>query len=626
MAERADEAAEDAAGGNPTPGAGAGKGACPPSDTDSMDEAPRGPRPANAHAGRADLFARLRAGRFGWARRRRLSAAARLAGRRLLPESAARGGVHGLRRQAPLWMIAILLGVITGYAVTLFRSAIPFLQTIFYGASDEVIHSYAAGLPWYLVLPVPVLGGLAVGVLLDRFTPDGKARGVSDVIQAAAVRGGRVERAPGLASAGAALITLSTGGSTGREGPAVHIGAVIASWVSERFQLKELAARDVLGCAAAAAVSASFNAPLAGALFALEVVLRHFALHSFGPIVLASVVAAVVSRLHLGNVTEYTLPENTIGFYTELPAFMLLGILSGLVAVTMMRTIFFAETVGDRVQARLAIPNWLRPAMAGFVLGLMALAFPHIIGVGYETTTKALISEIPFWTAVAFAIVKVVAVSATFAGRMGGGVFSPALMLGALTGTAFGSVANDIFPAVQGSQGLYALAGMGGVAAAVLGAPISSTLIIIELTGDWQAGMAVMVSIALASVVADRLVARSFFITQLERQGLHLADGPQGYLRTTLDVGHLMRVRGADNGAPDSGCWELQAQGFWLTRKDTLEEALPLLRRAGRPYVPVMERPRERGGEPELIGALFHTDALSAYSRRLEEELREEHS
>ncbi|MEL6481413.1 MAG: chloride channel protein, partial [Pseudomonadota bacterium] len=254
MAERADDAAEDAAGGNPTPGAGAGKGACPPSDTDSMDEAPRGPRPANAHAGRADLFARLRAGRFGWARRRRLSAAARLAGRRLLPESAARGGVHGLRRQAPLWMIAILLGVITGYAVTLFRSAIPFLQTIFYGASDEVIHSYAAGLPWYLVLPVPVLGGLAVGVLLDRFTPDGKARGVSDVIQAAAVRGGRVERAPGLASAGAALITLSTGGSTGREGPAVHIGAVIASWVSERFQLKELAARDVLGCAAAAAV------------------------------------------------------------------------------------------------------------------------------------------------------------------------------------------------------------------------------------------------------------------------------------------------------------------------------------------------------------------------------------
>ncbi|MEM8622973.1 MAG: chloride channel protein [Pseudomonadota bacterium] len=571
---------------------------------------------------RSELLSTVRSA--GSETRRRLATLAKAIGRRL--GSGGRKEGLGLRAQAPLWSIALLLGVVIGYAITLFRSAIPFLQTIFYGASDEVIHSYAAGLPWYLVLPVPIIGGLVVGIILDRFTPDGKARGVSDVIRAAAVRGGRVERGPGLASAAAALVTLSTGGSTGREGPAVHIGAVIASWISERLRLKELTARDVLGCAAAAAVSASFNAPLAGALFALEVVLRHFALHAFGPIVLASVVAAVVSRLHLGNVTEYTLPVNTIGFYSELPAFMLLGILSGLVAVTMMRTIFLAERIGDRVQQTLAMPNWLRPAAAGVVLGLLALAFPHIIGVGYETTTKALTSQIPFWIAVAFAVVKVVAVSATFAGRMGGGVFSPALMLGALTGTAFGSVAISIFPAVQGSQGLYALAGMGGVAAAVLGAPISSTLIIIELTGDWQAGMAVMVSIALASVVADRLVARSFFITQLEQQGLHLADGPQGYLRRTVTVGDVMRPRGADDGAPDSGCWELQEQGFWLSRKDTLEEALPLLRRAGRPYVPVMAPPTAKGEEPELLGALFHTDALQAYSRRLEEELREEHS
>ncbi|MEM6679621.1 MAG: chloride channel protein [Pseudomonadota bacterium] len=537
------------------------------------------------------------------------------------------GSRHGprLRQQAPLWMIAVVIGVVTGFAITLFRSAIPFLQEIFYGASDEMIHSYVAGLPWYLVLPVPVLGGLVVGLLLARFTPDGKARGVSDVIEAAAVRGGRVERQPGIVSAAAALITLSTGGSTGREGPAIHIGAVIASWVSERMHLKDLDARDVLGCAAAAAVSASFNAPLAGALFALEVVLRHFALHAFGPIVLASVAATVVSRLHLGNVTEFSLPDNTIGFYTELPAFMLLGVLSGLAAVAMMRTIFLAETVGDKVQSALKIPVWLRPAVAGFLLGSIALAFPHIIGVGYETTTNALTSQIPFWTAVAFAIVKVAAVSITFAGRMGGGVFSPALMLGALLGTAFGAVAIDVFPGVQGSQGLYAIAGMGGVAAAVLGAPISSTLIIIELTGDWQAGMAVMVSIALASVIADRLVARSFFITQLEQKGLHLAAGPQGYLKSTIDVGHLMRVRGADNGAPDTGCWELQAQGFFLYRSDTLEEALPLLRRAGRPFVPVMAEAK-RGEPPELIGALFHTDALSAYNRKLEDELREEHS
>ncbi|MDT8344511.1 MAG: chloride channel protein, partial [Thermohalobaculum sp.] len=237
-----------------------------------------------------------------------------------------------LTSQVALWLIAIVVGVATGYAITLFRAAIPFLQALFYGASDQIIHSVAASLPWYLVLPVPVLGGLAVGLILHVMTPDAKARGVADVIEAASLRGGRVERRAGIASALAALVTLSSGGSTGREGPAVHLGAVIASWVSDRLKAPDVAARDILGCAAAAAVSASFNAPLAGTLFALEVVLRHYALHAFGPIVIASVAAAVVSRIHLGNVTEYILPIHSMGFYQGMPSFILLGIVSGLVA------------------------------------------------------------------------------------------------------------------------------------------------------------------------------------------------------------------------------------------------------------------------------------------------------
>jgi len=531
--------------------------------------------------------------------------------------------------QAVLWLIAVVVGVLTGYAITLFRAAIPFLQSIFYGASDAIIHSVAASLPWYLVLPVPVLGGLVVGIILTRLTPDGKARGVADVIEAAALRGGRVDRRVGVASGLAALVTLSTGGSTGREGPAVHIGAVIASWVSDRLRAPDIAARDILGCAAAAAVSASFNAPLAGALFALEVVLRHYALHAFGPIVIASVAAAVVSRVHHGDVTEYVLPVHTISFYQELPAFIMLGIVSGLAAVAMMRAIFFAEGVGDRVQRLLGIPRWLRPAVAGLVLGLIALEYPHIIGVGYETTALALTSQLALSTAVIFAVVKVIAVATTFSGHMGGGIFSPALMLGALTGTAFGAIAIDVFPAVAGSQGLYALAGMGAVAGAVLGAPISSTLIVFELTGDWQAAIAVMVAISAASVVADRLVARSFFLTQLERQGLKLAYGPQDYLARTLKVTHVMRLRGAENGASDSACWELHRQGAFLRRTDTLERALPLLERLKGPFLPVIDEPAGGPGdteaEPELIGAVFHVDALRAYSRSLEDELREEH-
>jgi len=530
-----------------------------------------------------------------------------------------------VRSQLTLWPIAIAIGIVTGYAVILFRTGILGLETLFYGASDEIIHSVAAALPWYLVLSVPILGGLVVGLILTIATREARARGVDAVIEAAAFQGGRVDRKVGIASSLAALVTLSTGGSTGREGPAIHIGAVLASWVSERLKAPPVTARVILGCAAAAAVSASFNAPLAGALFALEVILRHYALRAFGPIVISSVAAAVVSRIHLGDVAEFTLPAHSIAFYWEIPAFMILGILCGFVGVVMMRTLFFAEGVADRVQRALAIPDWLRPAVAGAMLGVIALQFPHIIGVGYETTSLALTTQIAFTAAVIFAVVKVAAVAITFAGRMGGGVFSPALMLGALTGSAFGELAIQILPSVSGSQGLYALAGMGAVAGAVLGAPISSTLIVFELTEDWQAGIAVMISISLASVVADRMVARSFFLTQLERRGLHLSHGPQEYIAATMPVAHLMRHRGAEDCASDTACWALVEQGALLRREDTLEQALPMFERLRSGFLPVVEGAVSENTKPELLGALFRTDALSAYSRALEDELREEH-
>jgi len=531
------------------------------------------------------------------------------------------------RNRVLLWPVALLIGVVVGHAVVGFRMAIAALQTLVYGVDDFFLHTVASFLPWYIVLAAPVLGGLAVGVLFDFTTPDGRARGISDVIQAAALRGGRVERRAGLASAGAALITLSTGGSTGREGPAVHLGAVIASWVSERLHASGMTGRDILGAAAAAAVSASFNAPLAGAIFALEVVLRHYALHAFGPIVLASVAGTVVGHVHFGDVTEYLLPENTLAFYWEIPAFMLLGLLSGAVAVAMIRGVFFAETVGDRVQRALRMPNWLRPGVAGLLLGLIAIEFPHIIGVGYETTAYALTARFAFATAVIFAVVKVVAVAITLAGRMGGGVFSPALMVGALTGSAFGEVAIQIFPHVSGSQGLYALAGTGAVAGAVLGAPLSSILIVFELTDDWQAAIAVMVAVALASVVTGRFASRSIFLSQLDRAGVFVSSGPQGYLKRTIKAADIMRPRGAENGAADATCWELYRQGAWLKRSDSLERALPMLERLKGPMLPVIaEAPRGSDAEPEILGAVYQVDALKAYARTLEEELREQHS
>lgn len=539
-------------------------------------------------------------------------------------------GLSGLA----LWPVAVAVGVVTGYAVLGFMLTITTLEGWVYGANFFTVHTHAATLDWWYLVLVPVAGGLAVGQIL-RLAPSRRARGIDEVIQSAALNAGRVNKRQGVASALAAVVTLSTGGSTGREGPAVHIGAVIASWVSERIDARAATARDILGCAAAAAVSASFNAPLAGALFALEVVLRHYALRAFGPIVVASVAAAVVSRIHLGSTPQLALPPHTVEFYWEMPAFALLGIVCGLVGVALIRAIFIAEQVGDRVQAWLGLPDPLRPAAAGLVLGLIAVAFPHIIGVGYETTFAVLQSGgTGFSAAVLLAAAKVAAVAVTFAGRMGGGVFSPAVMVGALTGAAFGDLALTVYPHVSGAASLYALAGTGAVAGAVLGAPISSTLIVFELTGDYQAAIAVVIAVSLASVVSDRLVARSFFLTQLDRQGLKLASGPQAYLAATVTVRDLMRPRGADNGAPDAGCRELVDQGAALAPGDTLERALKMFDRLRGPYLPVLDGPSggasrdgSSGAEaPELLGAVFHVDALRAWNRVLEEEMREEHA
>ncbi|MEO0670271.1 MAG: chloride channel protein [Pseudomonadota bacterium] len=545
--------------------------------------------------------------------------------------TACRDGWQMLRHRGPsqvqFWFIALLIGIAAGFAALFFRKGIEALQAWLYGTEDvQYLHSFASSLPWYLILIIPVIGGLATGIILHLFTKDGIARGVADVIEGAALRDGRVSTRAGVASAVASFITLSSGGSTGREGPVVHIAAVISTKVCRWIKADGITGRDLLGCAVAAAVSASFNAPIAGALFALEVVLRHFAVHAFAPIVIASVAGTVINRLEYGDVTEFMLAdENALVFYQELPAFLLLGLLCGLVAVVLMRAIFWTDDIGTAVQERTGLPRWLRPACAGLLLGGMAIFYPHIIGVGYETTSLALTGQLALNEVMIFVVLKTAAVAVTMAGRMGGGVFSPSLMIGALTGLAFGLVATSIFPDVSGSVTLYALAGMGAVAAAVLGAPISTTLIVFELTGDWQTGLAVMVAVSMSTALSSRLVDRSFFLTQIERKGVHLAAGPQAYLLAMFRVSSVMRGLDDPRGADEARAWELIGEGIYVDAAATLEVAMPVFDRAMVRFIPVVTLTGENAA-PELQGNLFHVDALKAYNRALAATAAEEHS
>lgn len=529
--------------------------------------------------------------------------------------------------QAQFWVFALFLGLLGGGAAVLFRRGIESLQALVY-QTDNVAWLYrnVDRLDWYWIVLIPTLGGLCVGIILDRFTQDGRVRSVADVIEGSALNQGRVEVKEGAASALASFITLSTGGSSGREGPVVHLASVISTFVSKLIRADGVTGRDLLGCAVAAAVSASFNAPIAGALFALEVVLRHFAVHAFAPIAIASVTGAIVSRLALGDNPEFTIYSLTaLRFYVEIPAFMILGLICGLVAYAQIRTIFFADHFASLVQEKLRMPRFLRPATAGLLLGGIALAFPHIIGVGYGTTADALFGRLGFWSAVIFVGVKIIAVAITMGGRMGGGVFSPSLMIGALTGLAFGLIATAVFPDQSGSATLYALAGMGAVAASVLGAPISTTLIVFELTGDWQTGLAVMVAVSLATALTSRLVDRSFFLTQLERRDVHLAAGPQAYLLATFKVTGVMRALNSDVEVDQEACAAMIAQGIYVEADDTLDKAMPLFEQGSSNFVPVVQFTKKEG-PPELRGAVFHVDALRAFNRALAAVAAEEHS
>jgi len=535
--------------------------------------------------------------------------------------------IRGSKKNSSIfWIIAFLVGIISGLAAVLFRWTISSFQELFYQADEQSLVSNIHTTHWMWFLIIPVVGSLTVGLVLYFFCDEDRNGSVADVIEGAALNNGRVDLKFGATSTIVSLITLTTGGSTGREGPVVHLAGIISTYISNLTNAQGISARDLLGCAVAAAVSASFNAPIAGALFALEVVLRHFAIHAFAPIAISSVAGTIVGRLFYGNVSEFSLQnEANLEFYLELPAFILLGIFCGLVAVILVKTIFRVDELFTKVQKNFNSPIWLRTTFAGLLLGLLALQFPHIIGVGYETTSNALIGSFDFNTIIILVIIKMIAVIITIAGRMGGGIFSPSLMIGALTGLAFGLVATSIFPTVSGSETLYALAGMGAVAASVLGAPISTVLIVFELTGNWQVGLVVMVTVSVSTSFSGRLINKSFFLSQLKRRKLDLISGSKYYLLRNQILSDLSldRNSGLINAEFSNNPEFIESR--CVLSNASLETTLRKFDEQNTPYLFVIGS-IECTNPNEVIGIIHHIDLLKIFNKTLTAVSEEEHS
>jgi chloride channel protein, CIC family len=322
--------------------------------------------------------------------------------------------------QTVLLSLAIATGLAASLAATAFREVLAGFQWLAFGTGADMMLAHVAALPWWHRLLVPAVGGLLVGFFVHRFVPGGRPVGVPQVMEASALNGAKMSLTQGIKGAVANAATLGFGGSSGREGPVVHLGATIGSRIAKWMRMPRGHARTLLACGVAGAVAASFNAPLAGVFFALEVVIGHYALAAFAPIVMASLVATVVSRAVYGDFPAFIIPNYTISAF-EFPAFAMLGVAAAVLAVVLMRGV---ALVGHQI-ARLPIPAWCRPGVGGLGVGILAIAFPEVLGVGYGSTDQALKGEFALLMLLALMVAKTAAMALTIGSGFGGGGFSP---------------------------------------------------------------------------------------------------------------------------------------------------------------------------------------------------------
>ena len=522
---------------------------------------------------------------------------------------------YALRKKQPLvWSLAMAIGVGTSLAAIAFRELIGAVQWTWLGTMTEQVASAARVLPWYMVLLVPALGGLLVGLFLHYIQPQRRPLGVADVIEAKHAPEDSLHFWPGVGSALVSATSLGFGASTGREGPIVHLGATIAASISRLFQLPRSSNRVLLACGVAGAVSASFNAPIAGVLFAHEVILGHYALSAFAAIVIAAGAATIISRLYFGDAVAFSIPDYQITSFWEFPAFALLGLVCALVAVLFQYGLIGTDYVARTVQA----PTWIRPAVGGLAVGFIAIWFPQVLGVGYQATDLALRNQLPLDLMLTLVILKTAATAICLASRFGGGIFSPSLYVGAMTGGAFGLIAAGVFPDMASSEGLYAILGMGAVAAAVIGAPLSTTMIVFELTGGYTLSIALLLTVSIATGISTAVHGRSYFYWQLESRGIAVSDGPHSQLMRQVRVIDFMERLPADL---DERPPPLEEGTPRLLTSDTMERALRIFDETGDDEIPVVRA----AALSQTVGYARQVDALRHFNEALIDASIEEH-
>ena len=442
-----------------------------------------------------------------------------------------------------LILTAIIIGVVTGLAAVAFIRLIRIFTVI----SFDTIPTLFPFLGRTWVIWIPLIGSLIAGPIIAFFASEAKGHGVPEVMQAIVLNGGRIRPRVAAAKIAASSICIGTGGSAGREGPIVQVGSTFGSITGQLLRLSDARIRNLVACGAAAGIAATFNAPIAGVAFAIEVLVGDLSVSLLSNVVISSVTAAVVSRAFLGDVPAFIIPSYGLNNPLELIFYAVLGVLSAFVGILFIRVLYKSEDIFDGWKQ---MPMWAKPAVGGLLLGLLGFIYPPILarfglspelvhfgwplfpgnipqvfGAGFVTIEQSLHGMLPLLLLASLLFFKLLATSFTLGSGNSGGVFAPSLFMGAMLGGFFGILMNMLFPTIAVNTGAYALAGMAGVFVGAARAPLTAILIAFEMSNDYKVILPLMVVTIISVWIAQRRYPESIYTLKLARRGLRLRFG-----------------------------------------------------------------------------------------------------
>jgi CIC family chloride channel protein len=470
----------------------------------------------------------------------------------------ARAAVWLRAGRSGMFLLALLVGAGAGLGAVAFRYLVYFFTWLATGHSQFGQAGYVGSshLPWLglgFFVVIPAIGGLLYGPLIYNWAREARGHGVPEVMIAVAENGGRIRWQVAVVKSLASAICIGSGGSVGREGPIVQIGSALASSAGQWVKLPENRLRIMVACGAAGGISATFNAPITGVFFGVEIILREFAVDAATTVMLSAMIADVIAIPFLGD--KPFLSGFPAGIVLQHPRnyllVALLAVIAALMGLAFKNVLYKVEDLCDALWK--GRPEWARPAVLGAGYGLLLLALPQMYGVGYPVMFKTTAGDYATWFLIVLAFGKILATSLSMGIGGSGGIFAPSLFIGVTTGMAYGDIVDHLFGAGAGQPALYAVVAMGAVFTSAARAPLTSLASVVEMTGDFSLTLPVMLAVAIATTVSRALSYGTIYTTKLLRRGTDIDQAAPWRALADLKVTDVMRPFPAALPVPPDG-------------------------------------------------------------------------